>query len=49
MRPHHSRETGEENERGHALTAQDNGPEMARLPPLFGRTGAKARLEVEAP
>jgi glutamyl/glutaminyl-tRNA synthetase len=31
-----------------ALTAQDNGPEMARLLPLIGRAGARARLEGEA-
>jgi glutamyl-tRNA synthetase len=31
-----------------ALTAQDNGPEMARLLPLIGRAKARARLEGEA-
>jgi glutamyl-tRNA synthetase len=31
-----------------ALTAQDNGPEMARLLPLIGRARARARLEGEA-
>ncbi len=30
-----------------ALTAQDNGPEMARLLPLIGRAKARARLEGE--
>jgi glutamyl-tRNA synthetase len=28
-----------------ALTAQDNGPEMAKLLPLIGRTKAEARLK----
>ena len=31
-----------------ALTAQDHGPEMARLLPLIGRAKARARLEGES-
>lgn len=31
-----------------ALTAQDSGPEMARLLPLIGRAKARARLEGDA-